>query len=203
MASLFLGDVHGKPREARLAGPSSESRTARRRRVSRTAVGVAEHDRERRLAAHRQPAAGGIEPESQPLAAGIRDLGPALSLERELERDRDDRRGPIVPDVGGGIRGRSRRGRQRARRASRFALRLPAPRQPGQRAAVAPAPRPRPVTAAAARAPRRGGRRRSWPPAPACRRVNGIGAEAAAVPPPHGETDDDRQQHDAAPESTT
>ena len=63
---------------------------------SRTHTGVAEHDCERRLAAHAHRATGGVVAEHQALAARIRDFGPALLLERELERNRNRRCGALV-----------------------------------------------------------------------------------------------------------
>src|SRR4029078_704819 len=80
---------------------------------------VAEHDRERWLAAHLRLLSRSAEAVVDALAACVGDLGPALLLERDLERDDERRSNAVVGTVRGNARARRRRGHRERRRADR------------------------------------------------------------------------------------
>src|SRR2546430_4386682 len=108
MSRSIPGDVYGEVRV--LAGATP------RRNLEFFAVDedlhtarVAEHDRERRLAAHRGAPARGAEAVVQTPAARVAHLGPALLLERELERH-GQRGGPRRRRLGLGRDRRTARG---------------------------------------------------------------------------------------------
>ena len=118
-------------------------------------IGIAEHDRERRLAAHGDVAARGAQAEQQALAARVGDFGPALLLERELERNRRGGRCLGVVAVVGGSEGRDGRQLTGLRLlptglGGRRSPRLADPR-PAESARAAPRPVRRPAASAARR----------------------------------------------------